>query len=66
MGNDGEEALVFASKRMLAHVTKEDVIGADATFRICPRLAGATQVLIIAHFAFGKVSNRYLTITNSA
>ncbi len=58
MGEGQGHALIFTTKRALSMVHRSDIVASDPTYRLCPRLVGALQVLILAVFAFGNVSDR--------
>lgn len=63
VGEPGQESLVFASQRMLkVPRAKTDVIASDPTYKITPALLGALQVMILAFFAYGKVSTKQVYI----
>lgn len=55
VGPEGEESLMFASKRMIECVHEGDTVASDPTFRVTPKLIGGLQVMILAMFAFGSV-----------
>ncbi len=65
VGEVNEEAMVFASKRLLRKQQREHVVASDPTYKITPRLLGALQVLIVAVMTLGRVSITFLFLQNS-
>ncbi len=63
VGDFNEEAMVFASMRLLRRQQREHVVASDPTYKITTKLLGALQVLIVAVLNLGRVSIIFIFIT---
>lgn len=62
VGLPGQKSLLFYSKRFLENVQPDDVLMADDTYKIRPRINGCKHVFVISLVAFNSVSTPALSL----
>ncbi|XP_052128123.1 uncharacterized protein LOC127750459 [Frankliniella occidentalis] len=55
VGAPGEESLVFASRRLLAMIQRDDVVQGDDTYKIRPYLNKSRHVFIVSLYSYGQM-----------
>jgi len=57
-GIQGEESVVFASRRMLQAIQPDDVVAGDDTYKLRPYVHCSAHVFIVSLYAYGEVCFR--------